>query len=237
MKELQNHPQNAKRRENARLETDMVERGRKRSEARRGKKQASNTTAGVEERKKLEAAVKQLLEDAMKPYDAQGKGNKPRWYKPFKAVRTDLTASLAVNCFIDAAAKKWSLTKAREQTAKAFVALLYEQVVEGNSERRREYQRFKNRMMRQLGDTYRRVDLFHARAAELGFNIEQYQKKSVLQALGAELMNYVMLAGLTHYKKERNESDRNKTRYLVLSEEIRTSLDAKNKSLDLMSPY
>ena len=237
MKELQNHPQNAKRRQNARLETDMVERGRQRSEGRRDKKLASNTTAGVEERQKLEAAVKQLLEDAMKPYDAQGKGNKPRWYKPFKAVRTDLTASLAVNCFIDAAAKKWSLTKAREQTARTFVALLYEQVVEGNSERRREYQRFKNRMMRQLGDTYRRVDLFHARAKELGFDIEQYQKKSVLQALGAELMNYVMLAGLTHYKKERKEGDKNKTRYLVLSDEIRASLDKRNNQLDLMSPY
>ena len=237
MKELQNHPQNAKRRQNARLEADMVERGRQRSENRRKKKLASSTTAGVEMRKKLEAAVMQLLLDAMKPYDEQGKGNKPRWYKPFKAVRPDLTASLAVNCFIDAAAKNWTLTKAREQTAKAFVALLYEQIVEGNAQKRREYMAFKKKMMEQLGDAYRRIDLFHARAAKLGFEIEHYQKKSVLQALGAELMNYVMLAGLTHYKKERKEGDKNKTRYLVLSDEIRASLDARNKTLDLMSPY
>ena len=124
MKELKNHPQYQKRTRSQQLEARMLSITKKRAEDKRSKAQVSNTTAGVALREELVDLVKQELEAALKPYDEQGKGNKPRWYKPLRAVDTRLTANLAVNCFIDAAGNGWKLTKAREQTGKAFVALM-----------------------------------------------------------------------------------------------------------------
>ena len=110
----------------------------------------SNTTAGVALREELVDLVRKELEAALKPYDEQGKGNKPRWYKPLRAVDTRLTANLAVNCFIDAAGNGWKLTKARERTGKAFVALMFEQLVYGTNDRIKMFERFKERMMKKL---------------------------------------------------------------------------------------
>ena len=70
----------------------------------------------------------------------------------------------------------------------------------------------------------------------MGFEIEKYQDKGVLQSIvrAAELRH---ISWLPHIQKERKSGDINKTRYLMIVEEIKEQLRQKNIKLDLMSPY
>lgn len=237
MKELKKHPHQARKQLRKHRESEMLASGAKRSKKARAKKLVSNTNAGVEFRDRYLDAVNEQLRAMLKPYDEQGKGNKPKWYKAIKTVDTRLTAALAINCFVDAAQKGLSMTAAREQAGKNFVALLFDQLVYGTGEREKAFQRFKAAMMKKMGDTYRRTDMFLARAEHLGFETKKYANRNMLRSLGSALMDSVTQAGLLDWEKFKKGDDKKATRYLELSQEVLTAIEERNeKHFDLQSP-
>jgi len=238
MRELQNHQHSQKRRAELQRQKQMIAATKKRNKKRREKKLASETPAGVEMREKLAGKVNKILRAKLAPYQ-NVKGNKPRWFKPLNAVDTRLTSHLAVNSFIDAAAKNLNTTAAREQMGRIFVALLFEQLVMGTGQKEREFERFKAKLKRKIGDAYRRVDVFHARAKDLGFDIETYGTTKMVLSIGTELLNCCTTAHLTEWEKVKkgNGKQFSGTRYISLRKEIRDQLKHRNEThFDLQSP-
>jgi len=237
MKELKQHPHQARQQLAKQRQGEMVAKGAERSRLARAKKNVSNTNAGVEFRDRYLDAVNEQLRAMLKPYDEQGKGNKPKWYKAIKAVDTRLTAALAINCFVDAAQKGLSMTAAREQAGKNFVALLFDQLVYGTGEREKAFERFKAAMMQKMGDTYRRTDMFLARAEHLGFDSRYYANRNMLRNIGSALQDSVTQAGLLDWEKFKKGDDKKATRYLELSQEVLKAIEERNeKHFDLQSP-
>ena len=237
MKELEQHPHQSRRRLALSREEQMLEAGRERSVKKRAKKLVSNTNAGVEFRDRYLDAVNQQILTMLQPYEDGKGGRKHKWYKAIKAVDTRLTAAMTINSFVDAAQKGLSMTAAREQTGKMFVALLFDQLCYGNPEREKAFQRFKQAMMHKLGDTYRRADLFLMRATDLGFDAKQYANRNMLISIGTKLQDCFTLAGLLDWEKFKKGDDTHATRYLKLSEEIMKHIEDRNdRYFDLQSP-
>ena len=237
MKKLEEHTHQSRQRLSKRRQAEMIEAGKERSRERRKKKLVSNTNAGVEFRDKYLDAVNEQILAMLAPYDAQGRGNKPKWYKAIKSVNTKLTAGIAINSFIDAAQKGLSMTAAREQTGKVFVALLFDQLCYGTPEREKAFKRFKQAMMHKLGDTYRRTDLFLARADSLGFDTKKYANRNMLINIGSALQDCVTMAGILDWQKFKKSDDTHRTRYLRLSDAVMEYIEDRNdRHFDLQSP-
>ena len=163
--ELQNHTHAGRRRLALKREKQMVAQTLERAKTARERKTASQTEAGFELlqewRGKVEGQIKEYL-DRQSNITSNNKGYA---YGPLQAIPTTISAAIALNCAIDAATDGWTLTKAREQIGKAFVCHLLEYICVGDSQREREFERFKRKVANMRGkDAYGRQDMFIERA-------------------------------------------------------------------------
>ena len=237
--ELQNHTHAGRRRLALKREKQMVAQTLERAKTARERKTASQTEAGFELlqewRGKVEGQIKEYL-DRQSNITSNNKGYA---YGPLQAIPTTISAAIALNCAIDAATDGWTLTKAREQIGKAFVCHLLEYICVGDSQREREFERFKRKVANMRGkDAYGRQDMFIERAKALKYNTEKWDDVNWQRNVGTILMSCV-LSGVDFlfYEKFRKGDDRNETRYMVFSKNLVDLLKVKNAKLDLTSPY
>ncbi|MDC0564403.1 hypothetical protein OAP51_06380 [Alphaproteobacteria bacterium] len=200
----------------------------------------SETNSGIRFVQEYLGPVEDRLREIMHPYDIQGKGRKPKWYKWVRGLPPRLSADVALRGAVDAAAKGYTKTKTCEFIGKILVTQSVYHVVQGTTARQRLFEKYVAQKMEAKGNPYRRQDYLLFKAAELGFNSQEYLEDDGLlyRNIGSALLDAVIVAtgDFILDRKYKKDGDTEQTWYVEFGPKVQNLIKSNQLKFDLMSP-
>lgn len=216
--------------------------GVEKREEREAKQELSATEAAHQLKQQWLRHVYDEIEGIKQVERDKAKGvTKKTFFEQWEKVDSWKMADLAISLMIDATQREWSKRHTEEAIGAALGTLVFQATMDYNSRGRRKLERLETKVAKLEGyDGPGRMERILQFANEYGFQSEKWQNDKPYQSKhGAPLMECVLkaLPEVFVKKKEKRDKDTHLRWYIVLSENSKLSIEARNNAINQYSSY
>lgn len=223
-------------------EKQLHEFGVEKREKREAKQELSATEAAHQLKQEWLRFVYDEIEGIKQVERDKAKGvTKKEFFEQWEKVDSWKMADLAISLMIDATQREWSKRHTEEAIGMAFGTLVFQATMDYNAKSRRKLERLDAKVAKLEGyDGPGRMERILQFADSFGFQSEKWQKDKPYQSKhGAPLMECVLAAlpDVFLKKKEKRDKDTHLRWYIVLSENSKLSIEARNNAINQYTSY